>query len=628
MTRFIVLPLLTVVVLFALVGPSPELALGLGLLTIIPMMTRARFVASKAAQIVIGVALFGGAITVLVTLLATNYASPEMLRTPWAAFTAAALLVAITRTYFVAPIGGDPATIGVALCALTGCGGASTGLVYPSFVLLFFVTAALARRRADPGHAPRKALGARSNVLRAGTLFAVMGTVATLLIVTMPPVHDWAVRRIMLRMSSRSGFSQRLWLGSLRGMLLSDRKVLRVHGEGVDYLRGIVYSSYLGARWSRTAQDEPKPKRAPPALDDGDDVVEIRFVDSEPQRYFLPLDSGEVSISSGIALVDRHGVVAPVAAQPAHRLQYRRTGTRSYPLARPDEGDLQVPDGVLKLRREAFEWTRNATTPADAADAIMQHLQQDYTYSLDFEYTSRHDVIVDFVRHKKVGHCEFFASAMAILLRLRGIPARLVGGYRVTEFNPVGGYYIVRERDAHAWVEVFLPEQGWTTFDPTPPSGIARNASTSVLGGVVDAVGSAWASSLNWLDRRTWLEVLSIPALLVLLPLLIRVVLRRRARNKDPLQATSSSSLSCFKQLSSTLEKHGVTRRGSETLEQLAKRLGQVDALAIARGGPPLLRRYAAHRYGGVGSLDTLERDIRSFCDALESLERPDDAPA
>lgn len=174
MTRFIVLPLMTVVVLFGLVGPSPPVALGLGVLAVVPMLTRFRFEASKAAQTVIGVTLFGGAITVFVTLLATNYAAPEILRTPWAAFTGASLLVAVTRNYFAKPMGGDSGTIGVALCALTGCGGAKTDLVYPLFVLLFIATAALARRRADAGRAPREALGAWSNLLRTGAMLSLI----------------------------------------------------------------------------------------------------------------------------------------------------------------------------------------------------------------------------------------------------------------------------------------------------------------------------------------------------------------------------------------------------------------------------------------------------------------------
>lgn len=620
MTRFIALPLLTVAVLYALVSPTPVVALGLAVLTVIPLVIRARFEASKAAQVVIGITLFGGAITVLVTLLAENYASPEVLRTPWAAFAGASLLVAVTRNYFDKPIGGDSGTIGVALCALTGCGGAKTDLIYPLFVLLFIATAALARRRADAGSAPRAALGAWPSLLRGGALLAITGAIASVFIVSLPPLHEWAVMRILQRMQARSGFSQRMWLGSMRGMLMSDRKVLRVHGEGVDYLRGIVYSRYLGGRWEITDADQSFPERPREALPETSDVVEIRYVDAEPKRYFLPLESGELAVSSGRALVNRHGVISPVAAYPAYRAQYRRTGERTFSVAPPDPGDLDVPPVLRALTSVAQEWAKDAKSPREAADAISARLQRDYDYSLDHEYDSKYDPIVSFVYDNSGGHCEFFASAMAMMLRTLGIPTRLVGGYRVTEYNAIGEYYIVRERNAHAWVEVYLPEDGWTTYDPTPASEVAQHASTatSPLAGFIDTLSSGWASFLSWLDERTWAEVLSVPAVLIVIPLLIRIVLRRRARMRESKEDAYGRSLACFVELEEALAQRGVVRGATETIEQLARRLDDDGAAPLARDGPQLLRRYAALRYGGIGDESALSSDIRAFCRGLQ----------
>src|SRR5262249_4618376 len=69
---------------------------------------------------------------------------------------------------------------------------------------------------------------------------------------------------------------------------------------------------------------------------------------------------------------------------------------------------------------------------------------------------------------RKAGYCEHYATAMVILLRTVGIPARLVTGFLATEWNEFGGYYTVRQQDAHAWVEVYFPRSGWVTMDPTP----------------------------------------------------------------------------------------------------------------------------------------------------------------
>jgi transglutaminase-like putative cysteine protease len=332
---------------------------------------------------------------------------------------------------------------------------------------------------------------------------------------------------------------------------------------------------------------------------------------------------GAVGVSSGIALVDRHGVVGPVAAEPAYRIQYRRSGERPYPVAEPDAGDLEVPEVVWRLKRVAHEWTKDAQTPEEIASAIMDRLQgDDFRYSLHFRYRSRRDPIVEFILDEREGHCEFFASAMAILLRLRGVPARLVGGYRVTEKNPIGDYYIVRERNAHAWVEAYLPGKGWTTFDPTPAAELAPDATTtSFVAGLIDAAGSGWAAFLDWLDQRTWTEVLSVPAVVIVIPLLIRILLQRRARSRREEEDLYAQSLPCFDQLTEALEQHGIIRGASETIEQLASRLDEADG-ELARDGPDLLRRYAAHRYGKKGDRKRLEADILAFCEQLETRTR------
>jgi hypothetical protein len=100
-----------------------------------------------------------------------------------------------------------------------------------------------------------------------------------------------------------------------------------------------------------------------------------------------------------------------------------------------------------------------------------------------------------FLFDAKTGHCEYFASAMAILARTAGIPTRLVNGFQMGEFNPVGSDFIVRESDAHSWIEAYIPGRGWTEFDATPPD--MRPAATDIaaqLGHYVDAMELVWSS--------------------------------------------------------------------------------------------------------------------------------------
>ena len=97
---------------------------------------------------------------------------------------------------------------------------------------------------------------------------------------------------------------------------------------------------------------------------------------------------------------------------------------------------------------------------------------REYAYSLDLLGIRSDHPVEDFLFEFRRGHCEYFASSMVLMLRATGIPARLVTGYLGGEYNPFEDYYVVRQSNAHAWVEAYLPDRGWTTFDPTPPSGL------------------------------------------------------------------------------------------------------------------------------------------------------------
>lgn len=113
--------------------------------------------------------------------------------------------------------------------------------------------------------------------------------------------------------------------------------------------------------------------------------------------------------------------------------------------------------------------TASSRSNYDRARDIETYLTSNYGYTLELP-GAKPDPLAYFLFERKKGHCEYFASAMAVMLRTLGIPARVVNGFRGGEFNDLTGSYIVRERDAHSWVEAYFPEFGWATFDPTPAS--------------------------------------------------------------------------------------------------------------------------------------------------------------
>src|ERR1019366_3648413 len=101
------------------------------------------------------------------------------------------------------------------------------------------------------------------------------------------------------------------------------------------------------------------------------------------------------------------------------------------------------------------------------------HLRQDYGYTLELLSKPVDDPLAYFLFVRKKGHCEYFASSMAVMLRTLGIPSRVVTGFQSGVYNPMTGWQVIRASDAHSWVEAWIEGRGWTTFDPTPfdPSG-------------------------------------------------------------------------------------------------------------------------------------------------------------
>lgn len=116
--------------------------------------------------------------------------------------------------------------------------------------------------------------------------------------------------------------------------------------------------------------------------------------------------------------------------------------------------------------------TKGATTVLDMARRIEHHLRENYSYSLNLRRTDDGEPVADFLFNVQAGHCEYFASAMTLMLRTQGVPARIVNGFQMGEYSEISDFYTVRQSDAHSWVEVYFPKHGWVAFDPTPSAGL------------------------------------------------------------------------------------------------------------------------------------------------------------
>jgi protein-glutamine gamma-glutamyltransferase len=153
---------------------------------------------------------------------------------------------------------------------------------------------------------------------------------------------------------------------------------------------------------------------------------------------------------------------------------------------------LQLPRVDPRVRDLARRITASSSSNYERARAVDAYLKGNYGYTLQLPGVRVPDQLTYFLFERKKGHCEYFATSMAIMLRTLNIPARVINGFRGGEYNDVTGNYIVRESNAHSWVEVYFPEFGWMTFDPTPPSPAAAPGRWSRLELYLDAMEGMW----------------------------------------------------------------------------------------------------------------------------------------
>lgn len=155
--------------------------------------------------------------------------------------------------------------------------------------------------------------------------------------------------------------------------------------------------------------------------------------------------------------------------------------------------DLQLPPIIdHRIRNLAEQITAQQPTKFQKARAIEQYLLTRYGYTLELPDPMPADPLAHFLFERKKGHCEYFATAMAIMLRTLRIPARVVNGFRGGEYNDVTGNYMIRAKDAHSWVEAYFPDYGWYTFDPTPASNEAPLTGWSRIWLYTDAMREFW----------------------------------------------------------------------------------------------------------------------------------------
>jgi protein-glutamine gamma-glutamyltransferase len=165
--------------------------------------------------------------------------------------------------------------------------------------------------------------------------------------------------------------------------------------------------------------------------------------------------------------------------------------------------NLQLPPLDPRIAALARSITARAGTDLERARAIERRLRTEYIYALEMPTQETRDPLADFLFTRRRGYCEYFASAMAVMLRSVGVPARIATGFQSGLYNPITGLWVIRASDAHAWVEAWIPGNGWSTFDPTPPDPNGRAAGLlAKINLYLDAAGTFWQEWVVSYDPR------------------------------------------------------------------------------------------------------------------------------
>jgi hypothetical protein len=320
-----------------------------------------------------------------------------------------------------------------------------------------------------------------------------------------------------LGLDQRIGFSSEVDLGAT-GVLRPDHtpvmRVQRLEGD-IHQLRwrGLALSHFDGRRWSSPATRSQlvdagsyaTPRRWPHSQDGARIHYRVMLEPLASQALFVAGVPEQIVSGSFDRLVVDESDSLRVLDGGMQSLQYevfswvtRRSSQRPADVAeifspRFQRLYLQLPQLDPRIHELAEQVSGSRATLLGRAEAVESFLRNGFGYTLELPSERHADPLAHFLFERRKGHCEYFASAMTVMLRTLGIPARLVNGFAGGVGNPISGLHVIRSRDAHSWVEAYIPAYGWLEFDPTPPSPDAMmNPWMAQLWMYWDALQSAW----------------------------------------------------------------------------------------------------------------------------------------
>lgn len=320
--------------------------------------------------------------------------------------------------------------------------------------------------------------------------------------------------------TATSGLSDRVSPGDLSELSLSDEVALRVRFLGTippparRYWRGLVLDRFDGRSWTRSKFDDLIRARLRPDADQARSGPVYRYtvsLEPHPQGWLLALEHPvRWDLPRAFLTADRVLMQPDPVSRPLDYTAESDSGAgHALTLDAGERRRMTRLPGQSNARTRSLAAGLRATATSDAAYAqsvLDLFRREQFHYTLTPPRLAQ-DPVDEFLFETRRGFCEHFASAFAVLMRAAGIPARVVIGYQGGTFNRFGGYWIIRQSDAHAWDEIWLEGRGWVRIDPTAaiaPERIERGSAE-----VLDAEGiiRPWEHRIAWLgDLRLRLD--------------------------------------------------------------------------------------------------------------------------
>lgn len=436
-------------------------------------------------------------------------------------------------------------------------------------------------------------------ILRLAVLICAISIPLTFLLFIILPRTNYPLLGFLNKnMSATSGFSNQVALGKIADIQEDSSPVFRAETDEIKenhlFWRGVVLDEFDGVTWRRSNRRDSIRAKAP----DGKVVRQTIYLEPSENRYLFTLDKPSLLASPNA--LPSSAMTYTYKGYPQRRIRYEALSVLSDLLPEEEidrEAYLQLPSN---LSPAIYALTAKLTAGADEDEIIrrlFRFLQRgDFSYSLEGLPISDKPLEEFLLVHKK-GNCEYFASSLAVMLRMAGIPARLVGGYRGGHFNRAGHYYLVLQKNAHVWVEAHLSGRGWLRLDPTPavvegPSYLRTfQAFLLRMKITMDTFNYYWNKLVIGFDfsrqvtilrklrsmaktpdieleslRTRWKTILAVPSAAASLVLLF-LLLRNRARNDERL----------IRMFLKRMESYGYTRRRAEGLEEFVSRIEPKD---------------------------------------------------